>query len=180
MKTTYLIIILTAFLGFNVQAQTQWKQVKPGTKVNFKIKNTGLTVNGHFTGVAATIKFNPKSLGTSSITASLKTETIKTGISARDKHLRNEDYFYAEKYPKIIMKSKSFSKSSNGKYIGKFSLTMRGITKEVTVPFTFTKKGSNAVFKGSFKINRLNYKVGGKSWVLSNTAVIDLNIEVTP
>lgn len=171
------ILSVSAFLlliPFHTQAQTTWKAKSYAVK--FKIKNIGLWVNGSLKGLDADIRFDADALASSTIEASVDAKTIDTGNEKRDNHLRSDDYFDTEKYPKIMMKSVSFtvSKDKKDSYVGQFDLTIKGTTKRVAVPFTFTKSGNTAVFKGSFTINRLDFKVGSSSWILSDNAVLNV------
>lgn len=158
-------------------AQTEWK-LATGSTVTFVIKNAGLKVDGKLEGLQTTIKFDSPNLATSSIEASLETTTINTDNKTRDGHLRKEDYFDVAKYPKMSIKSVSFSKDGSN-YKGKFKLTIKGVTKEIEIPFSYIENGNSATFKGSFTINRLDYKVGGSSWVMSDNVIISLNILAT-
>ncbi len=172
-----LIIFCFNLLIFNVLAQTEWK-LATGSTVTFVIKNAGLKVDGKLEGLQTTIKFDSPNLATSSIEASLETTTINTDNKTRDGHLRKEDYFDVAKYPKMSIKSVSFSKDGSN-YKGKFKLTIKGVTKEIEIPFSYIENGNSATFKGSFTINRLDYKVGGSSWVMSDNVIISLNILAT-
>lgn len=170
-------VLITLFLNlllFSVQAQTEWKLAR-GSTVTFVIKNAKLKVDGKLEGLQTVIKFDGQNLSTSSIEASVQTQTINTDNATRDGHLRKEEYFDVVKYPKISIKSVSFSKSGNN-YKGKFKLTIKGVTKEIEIPFTYTENIGSADFKGSFTINRLDYKVGESSWILSDNLIISLNI----
>ncbi len=159
---------------FNMLAQTEWK-LATGSTVTFVIKNAGLKVDGKLEGLQTTIKFDSPNLATSSIEASLETTTVNTDNKTRDGHLRKEEYFDVAKYPKMSIKSVSFIKDGNN-YKGKFKLTIKGVTKDIEIPFSYIENGNSATFKGSFTINRLDYKVGGNSWVLADNVIISLNI----
>ena len=174
MKKILFVSALLLFLPFRTQAQTARKAKSYAVK--FKIKNMGLWVNGSLKGLDADIRFDADALASSSVQASVDVKTIDTGNEKRDKHLRTDDYFDVEKYPKITMKSVNFTavKDKKDTYLGQFDLTVKGTTKRVAVPFTFTKSGDTAVFKGSFTINRLDFKVGSSSWILSDNAVLNI------
>jgi polyisoprenoid-binding protein YceI len=179
MKKTLIIIFLN-LLFFNMLAQTEWK-LATGSSVTFVIKNAGIKVDGKLEGLQATINFDSQNLTTSSIEASVETQTINTDNKSRDGHLRKEDYFDVAKFPKMTIKSMSFTKDGNNgnSYKGKFKLTIKGVTKDVEIPFSYTENGNAATFKGSFTINRLDYKVGGNSWVMADNVIISLNILAT-
>jgi polyisoprenoid-binding protein YceI len=167
-KSILQIVILLLFAKSSF-AQTPLKIVS--SAITFTIKNAGLKVNGSFSGLEADIRFSPTEYKASTIKASVNANSIKTGIDARDNHLKKAEYFDAVNFPKITMESSFFGKENN-RFIGYFKLTIKGITKDITVPFTF----ENNVFKGSFTIDRRQFKVGGNSFILSDNVKVDLLI----
>ncbi len=178
----YFFIFIYFFVFFifgNIKslfAQKQWK-VKDAT-VTFKIKNAGLTVDGKFGAVVASVVFDVANLSQASIEASLETKTVNTSNESRDNHLRKPEYFDATKFPKISMKSKKIAKLANGNYEGTFDLTLKGVNKEVKIPFSYTENGDTASLKGEFSINRLDFGVGKSSWILSDKAIITIILNV--
>jgi polyisoprenoid-binding protein YceI len=151
-------------------AQTHWKVST--SSVTFKIKNLGFTVDGSFGGLIADIQFD----AANSLNGSIEASTLSTGIDLRDKDLKQEKYFNASVYPQINLKSTSFSEENDGTFIGSFKLTMKGISKNVVIPFSYTEKDNTAIFKGSFSLNRRDYSVGGNSWTMSDDVTITLII----
>ncbi len=149
------------------------------SKVTFKIENAGLTVNGSFSGLSTNINFNPEKYATAKIEGTLPVATIKTGNSIRDNHLQKKEYFDAVAYPEIQMVSKFFGKSGND-YKGYFLLTMKGITKDVVIPFTAVNKDENLVLTANFELNRQDFKVGGNSLILDDKVFIIIVLEIAP
>ena len=173
-RIVLIILLLSATLGF---AQT--KQTVTKAAVSYQIKNMGFTTTGEFGGFVGDIKFDKAHLATSSIEASVEAKTINSEDDMRDEHLRKSDYFDVDHYPKIVMKSVSFQQKGGNNFIGQFDVTIKGKTKTVAFPFTFVQNGNIAVFKGSFKINRLDFGIGDTSMILANEAVILVEVETT-
>jgi polyisoprenoid-binding protein YceI len=173
MKRLSLIILL--FCGTFVFAQSKHTVTK--ALVTYQIKNMGFTTSGFFSGITADIKFDKAHLATSSIEASVETKTINSDDDMRDEHLRKDDFFDVTHFPKMTIKSVAFKQKSGNNYTGDFLLTLKGKTKPVEVPFSYTQTGTSGVFKGSFKINRLDYGVGESSMTLSNDVAILVTIE---
>lgn len=146
-------------------------------RITFEIKNAGITVDGSFSDLEAEISFDPKDLNKSVLRASVGVASIKTGKDMRDRELQERKYFYVEKYPRIKMVSKKIKPSGNDRFTGIFDLTIRDITKEVEVPFTYTRKENQVTFKGTFTIDRLDFGVGSNSIILSDD--VKIFIEVT-
>lgn len=173
----YLIKLFIAAAPFFFLSDNPWK-VK-SSAITFKIKNAGLTVDGSFTGLESDIRFNPLKPAEASITASVKTASINTGTTMRDNHLRKAEYFDAEKYPKITLKSVKIEKTGPISFNGTFKLTMKDVTQEVLIPFTFSRLPEKTEFKGSFRLNRRDYHVGGSSMTMADDVNVSIVINVT-
>ncbi len=173
----YAAVVLLNFLliGF-ASGQVQW-QPNGGT-INFTIKNAGFNTKGTLSGMTAIVRFDSENTSQSYIEAKVKVETIDTGISARDKHLKNEDYFDVGNYPEIIMKSTKIKAFTDGTFSADFDLTIKDVTKSIEVPFEFTQNGNLGTFTGNFEINRVEYHVGEGSMTLSDKVEINIVLEV--
>ncbi|MDW8302735.1 MAG: YceI family protein [Bacteroidia bacterium] len=171
-------LIFLLLFKTTVFAQTIWK-VEPTSEIKFTIKNMGVSVEGKFKNFVAHIKFDPDHLDQSEIEGIVYANSIDTDISARDRHLRDEEYFYVAKYPQITFKSAQIFKHQNY-YIARGTLTMKNVKKEILIPFYFTPNQDNkARFSSSFSLNRLDYNVGGKSLMLSNDVNVKIEIQAT-
>jgi polyisoprenoid-binding protein YceI len=137
----------------------------------------GVGVDGTIGGLQADVQFNAANLSSSTIGASVDANTINTDNSSRDDHLKGEDFFDVPHYPKISLKSVSFKHKSGNNYMGTFTLTVKDKSKQIEMPFTFLEKENTVEFKGSFKINRVDYGVGSSSMVLSEEVAINIDCE---
>ncbi len=172
-----LFFLVFSILCLTTTAQTRWTVAT--SDITFKIKNAGFKVDGSLKGLSAQILFDPTKLSESSIYASVETKTIDTGIGMRDKHIKKEEYFDVEKYPKITIKSVKFIDKGKNNYIGSFQLTIKSITKAIDIPFTFVENVNTGAFNGNFEINRQEYTVGGNSWTMSDNVIVNIKINAT-
>ena len=77
------------------------------------------------------------------------------------------------------MKSVSIKHNNGSNYTGTFNLTIKDKTNQVQIPFTYSENGNTANFKGSFKIKRSDYGVGGKSMVMSDDVTISIDVSTS-
>lgn len=169
-------IILFTLSSNWVLGQDSWKI--DSSRVVFHISNAGFDVEGTITGITGNIKFSKNKLDKSFFTTEAKTESIQTGIKTRDKHLKKPDYFDTVKYPTIKIESKKIIKSKNG-FDAFCKVTIKSQSKDITIPFTFNQTNKKAEFKGSFSLNRLDFDLGEKSIVLSETVKTDIWISAS-
>jgi polyisoprenoid-binding protein YceI len=163
--------------GFTkTETNTEWTIVS--SIVSFKIKNAGFNIYGSLSSLNAKIFFDPSKAFSNSIEATIYSKSINTDNTTRDGHLKKEEYFEADKFPKISLKANLFKKETNGDFNGFFKLTIKNTTKDIRIPFTFTEKDGKGLFKSSFTINRLDYGVGASSMILSDDATIHVEMNV--
>ena len=135
-------------------------------------------VIGSFSGLDAAIVFDQDNLTASSIKASVDVKTIETGIGLRNSDLREkEEWFNEAKYPSITLKSRQIQKVGEG-YKLLADLTIKGVTKQIEIPFKFTTSGTGAVFNGQFEINREDFGIGKSGGGVGKTVLIKLEVPV--
>ncbi|MEO5999679.1 MAG: YceI family protein [Chitinophagaceae bacterium] len=157
-----LIMATAAIFAVFIQ-KANWKSDAANAKVTFTVKGPFGTVNGSFSGLKTEVKFDENDLTGSSVTASIETASVSTGIGLRNRDLRKKDeWLNTDKYPQITFHSKKIEKTSAGfKAVG--DLTIKGITKPIEIPFTFSSKEDTGLFKGQFSIKREDFQVGSKT-----------------
>jgi polyisoprenoid-binding protein YceI len=176
MKTKHLTLILL-FLTNCAIAQVKYTVTK--STVSYQIKNMGFNTSGTFSGVQASIMFDPAKLDASSIVATAEVATINSNSDMRDKHLKSDDFFDVAKYPKITIKSISLKHKSGSNYTGQFSVTIKDKTKLLEMPFTYTENGGTATFIGTLKLKRSDFGVGGSSMMMSDDVTVATNVEAS-
>ncbi|MDP9047042.1 MAG: YceI family protein, partial [Bacteroidota bacterium] len=144
--------------------------------LQFTIKNFGFDVTGKFTGLQGNIKFDPQNPASDNFDVVLDAATVNTDNSLRDSHLRGEAYFDVKNFPRIhFVSTKIASSNKAGIFIISGKLTIKKQTRIVSFPFTATPANDGYQFKGSFKINRKDFDVGGTS-TISNELEVSLDI----
>lgn len=169
--------VLFLSLFFFVVYGQSYSPVDLQSKVTFSIKNFGVGTGGDFKGLQGTIVFDPANLTVSSFDVSIDAKTIDTDIDSRDNHLRKAEYFDVANFPRIIIKSTKITPSNKQGTLFLFcDLTIKGVTKAVSFPFTATSKDGGYLFEGSFKINRRDFGVGGNSISLGDNLTVSLSV----
>ncbi len=107
------------------------------SEVTFQIRHLVSTVRGKFDTFQGTIVMDPGDPAASKVDFSIDASSIDTGVDKRDAHLRSEDFFYVEKYPRITFTSQKVEPTGQNAYDVTGTLTMRGVAKQVTLPVRF-------------------------------------------
>lgn len=176
MKKVSIFFLVLITTGFSF-SQNNWKVKNESAEIKFKIKNFGVWVEGSLGNLNAVINFDANNPEKGEINASVDVNTINTGISSRDNHLKKEEYFDAEKHPKITIKSSSILKEKD-QFLLKGKLTIKGITKDISFPFVFGEVEGKAVFRAEFEINRIDFSVGTGGGPMGEKVKITLSVPV--
>lgn len=130
------------------------------SEIRFSVSNMGLnSVKGTIGEMKGTVDFSVAKLATSKFETTVAVKTINTDNEERDEHLKTEDFFEVDTYPVIRFVSSSIKKSGSN-YQATGTLTIKDISKEVTIPFSVEQSGSTKTFTGTLKIKRKDYHVG--------------------
>ncbi|MFZ6022829.1 MAG: YceI family protein [Bacteroidota bacterium] len=138
------------------------------SEITFKVKHLMITnVTGNFTQFDATMESEAADFSDAKISFEADVNSVNTNNEQRDGHLKSDDFFAAEKFPKLTFVSKSFTKKSDDEYSLTGDLTIRDVTKTVDLTVEF---GGNMVdpwgqAKAGFEINgKINRKEFGLGW----------------
>lgn len=158
MKKIILAVVALFLITANTFAQTKiWKVDKSHSKVGFAISHLVVSeVEGKFNDYEATVTTDEKG-NLQNVEAVIKVASVNTDNEARDKHLKSDDFFSAEKFPEITFVSKSIKATGKNSYKITGDYTMHGVTKSVTL---------KAKFNGEIKDPWGNVKSG---WVATTT-----------
>lgn len=155
MKTKiYAVLSLAVLIGsaFTSVNTSLWKAKPDG----YTIKFVSPKFEGIFKGLQTDIQFDETNLAASYIKASIDAKTVNTGNGMRNKHAGQG--LESDKYPIIKFESISITKVGNG-FEAKGKLTIKDVTKEINLPFTFSKTAEGGVFAGKFSVIPKEYHV---------------------
>lgn len=132
MKTLKLTAVLL-FLALSVNfAQTSWAFDKSHSKIGFSVSHMLISeTEGNFKEFDGSVTSEGDNFEGAKINFSADINSIDTDNEKRDGHLQSDDFFNAEKFPKLTFVGKSFTKVEGKKYKLVGDLTIRDITKEV-------------------------------------------------
>lgn len=164
------------------QAAGRWVMNPEDSRIDFKIGAIWiLKVKGAMSGLAGEIHI-AETLENSSVTLSLKPQTIHTGNEERDNHLRSVDFFDVEKYPAISFHAPLIiERNAALRYIARGELTIKDVTRKLGVYFDFdgiekTEQGERALFSGQVEINRRDYNINFTGRGVNDIATISFKI----
>lgn len=144
------------------------------SEIAFKVKHLMITnVTGNFNQFDATLESEATDFSDAKISFEADVNSISTNNEQRDGHLKSEDFFAAEKFPKLRFVSTSFSKLNDSEYLLKGNLTIRGNSKpiELVVEYGGTVTDPYGQVKAGFEIGgKISRKEFGLTWSATTEA----------
>lgn len=185
MKKVFTILaamLLTA--GAFAQSST-WKTDASHSNVKFSVTHLVVSeVEGYFKTFAGTLVSSKPDFTDASINFSVDINSINTDNEGRDKHLKSDEFFNAEKFPQMTFKSTSIKKVGDKKYVLEGDLTIRDVTKKVKFDVVYggTVKDPwgniKAGFKATGEINRFDYNLKWNSVTEAGGAVVSKEVAI--
>jgi polyisoprenoid-binding protein YceI len=150
--------------------------VQPGSTLGFTSNFQGSSFDGQFNKWTAAISYDAAKPASSKFDVTVDLSTAKTGDNDRDSALPGADFFNVAKYPQAHFVTTAF-RQQGSQVIADGMLTLRGVTKPVSLNVVFKPQGSGATLDVTGTVKRLDFGVGGGQY--ADTSVIGPDVKVT-
>lgn len=165
----YQICSYTLFLITTISTNMATFKIDPThSEISFKVKHLMIsTVSGVFTSFDATMQSEAADFSDASISFEADAKSISTNNPQRDGHLQSDDFFSAEKFPKLTFVSTGIQKKSDKAFVLNGNFTIRDVTKPVSLDVTYngTMTDPYGQTKAGFEITgTINRKEFGLAW----------------
>jgi polyisoprenoid-binding protein YceI len=136
---------------------------KTHSEAHFQVRHLVTKVRGHFTDFSGTIQFDQANIDAAKVSLTIQAASIDTGTPDRDGHLKSDDFFAVDKFPTLTFVSSKVTKTGADTFDVAGTLTLHGVSKELTVPVTFLGLAKDpwgnmrAGFEGEVTVNRKDF-----------------------
>ena len=179
---------MTTITAPQTPAGTSTWSIDPAhSNIEFAVKHVMVsTVKGRFHGVEGTLRIDETHPESAEVEAAIDVATVDTGVDQRDAHLRSDDFFNAERFPKIIFRSTKVEPSGNAptwKMTG--DLTIRDVTRSVVLDVELDGRGLDASgkeragFTAETKISRKEFGVKWNQLIETGGVAVGDTVKIT-
>lgn len=188
MKTIVKVCSVLVLITNVVFAQVNWSVDPAHTNARFEVKHLGIAfVDGEFTKLDGSVETtHDTDFNNAKVNFTIDVASIDTRVQMRDDHLRSDDFFNAEKFPKMTLANAVLSKGADGTFSLVGDLTIRDVTKKVTFDvvqnngvITDPWGGIRAGFTARTKINRFDYNINYADKLPSGVFAVAPEIHIT-
>jgi polyisoprenoid-binding protein YceI len=171
-------LALLAIAAGPAWSATAWTTDAANSTLRFVATQAGGEFEGRFQRFTPAITFAPDDLVHSRFTVDIDVTSAETGETERDNTLKGKDFFAVTQWPAARFETQSFHATGAGSFEATGKLTLRNVTREVRLPFTFkpAPDGRTAVLAGGTTVQRLDYGVGQGEW--SDTQWVGADVRI--
>lgn len=170
--------VLALFLAAAPAEAAAWKADPAKSSLGFTGSLSGSPFDGQFKRWQAEIEFDPAKPEAGHALVTIDMASATTGDSQQDQALPNSDWFDVKGFPQAKFEATSFRAKGGNAYEAEGSLTIRGMRKDVVLPFTLDLQGPTAHAKGRLTILRTDYGVGQGAWASGQMVGLDVTVTV--
>ena len=171
--------------SFQPGAASKWVTDKVHTNVLFSVSHLVVSdVEGSFKSFDGSMEAEKPDYSDAKINFTIDVNSISTDNENRDKHLKSDDFFNAEKFPQIKFVSTSFQPTGGNKYKLTGDLTIRDVTKSVSFDVSYggsvnAMGGTHIGFKAKTTINRFDYNLKWDKMTEAGGMIVGKDVDIT-
>jgi polyisoprenoid-binding protein YceI len=146
------------------------------SRVSFVTRQMNVPVEGTFRKFEARIAWNAARPEASTADVAIDVGSIDLGDRSFDDEAKGKAFFNAAQFPQARFAATGVKPLGGGRYEAAGRLTIKGVTRDVVMPFTMKADGGATVFEGAVPIRRLDFNIGEGSW--KDTGILADEVQV--
>lgn len=155
-----------------------WKVDAAHSKLGFTVLWAKQPFSADFKSWRANIDFDPASLAASKADVTIAVGSMSSGDPETDASIKGAIGFAVSKFPTAHFAATGFTHKSGNAYVAQGNLTLKGVTRPVTLPFTLTIDGKQAHMTGSATVMRNQFDVGSGEWSKPDPVAWDVKVNI--
>jgi len=172
-----IVFTLLATVAVPVAHAVEYRTVLPKqSSIGFEFRQMGVPVKGGFERFATQMKFDPARPEAASAQIEIELASIDAGSPEANDESAGRLWFNRSVYPKATFVSSQVRALGNNRYEMRGTLTLKGRSREISVPVTYTPGKAAAAFDGSFVLKRLDFGIGEGMWADVTTVANEVQV----
>jgi polyisoprenoid-binding protein YceI len=149
--------------------------VAANSEVLFTARQIGVPLEGKFKRFDAQIALDPRQPQSGHVAFAIELGSVSLNAES-DAELLKPEWFSAGKFPKATFASSAIKATGPGRFEVAGKLTIKGISRDLTVPVALSQAAGQTTATGGFTLKRLDFKIGEGDW--ADTSVVANDVQV--
>ncbi len=173
--TWFLPLLLWAAAAF---PSDQWDVDRSNSKLAFIASYDGVGFETVFERFDAAIRFDPADAENGRFDVSVDMTSINSRSADRDEGMQGAEWFATEAHPEATFVTRSFRRTAENRFEAVGDLTIKGVTREIRLPFTWTSTGERAELQAETTLTRTDFQIGTGEWESDGTIGFEVKVLV--
>jgi polyisoprenoid-binding protein YceI len=178
MKPAIVIASVIALLTAVPACAANWNVDYAKSKLGFTAIWSKEPFSAAFKTWKADIAFDPADVAHAHADVTIQLASEASDEPDFDDGLKGAEGFQISQFPAAHFVTTGFTHKSGNDYVATGRLSLKGMTKDVTLPFTLTIQGNQAHMKGSAVIIRTDYGVGLGMWAAPSPVAHEVTVTI--
>lgn len=166
-------------------AAASYQQLEPEqSRLNFTYQQMGVPMEGQFRKFDGQLNFDPAVPEQGKAVIEVDLSSIDTGLPEADSEVTGQDWFAVAEYPVARFESHAIRAAGDSNYEVDGTLSIRGQSRELTIPATFKETNDRGVFSGNFTLLRGDFGIGQGMWsgfdMVANEVQVNFELSALP
>ena len=158
------------------QPQASARLVPAASEIAFQVKQSGVPIDGRFRRFDAQLALDPKAPQGGTATITVDTASATVGFAESDAELPRAPWFDSTRFPQAVFRSSALKPLGAGKLQALGTLEIKGTSRELSVPVTIVRNGTQSTATGEFSVKRLGFRIGENEWADVSLVADDVRV----
>lgn len=152
--------------------------VPTGSEVSFTTRQMGVPVEGRFGRFSARIALDPRKPASGNVSFTVDTASARFGVAEIDAEIGKPVWLSPAQFPQAVFQSTAIRAAGPGKFEVQGKLTLKGTSRDLTVPVQLTQNGAQSTATATFTLKRLEFRIGENEWADTSMVANDVNVRL--
>jgi len=158
--------------------KSNWVVDQTASSLSFSSEMNGDAFSGSFGNFTADIRFDPENLSDARIHVSVDMASADAKDEERNDALPGKEWFSVKTFPNAVFTAETVNKTGENDFEAVGNLTIRDVTKPVTLQFNLIIDGNLAKANAQMSIDRSDFGVGSGMWKSEDWVVHNVDVSV--
>jgi polyisoprenoid-binding protein YceI len=153
-----------------------WEIVAERSRLGFTATFQGAEFEGEFHRYEADLTFDPADLEHSRFEVTVDVTSADTGSSDLNEGMALPEWFDFKRHARAAFVTSAIRRVGDSRYEALGALTIKGVRREVSLPFTWVRSGNHATIEGKTMLRRTDFNLGEGEWASDDALGLDVQV----
>jgi polyisoprenoid-binding protein YceI len=177
MNPTLHLLTVVALAWASAANGADWKMDPAGSRLEFTATYEREAAPGIFKQFDTRLRFDPQRPEGSELHVTVALASADMNSSDVNVAIRDPDWFDVARFPQAEFRATDIRRAQPGRYLARGVLNLKGVKRELEVPFSWNTSGDAATLEGELTLNRTTFNIGIGEWATGSPIGLDIKVK---